>query len=156
MKTLIFEIPQILTATYKLTKHINLSDPKYRTDINSLNELGKAEQDKRTVKLQFDFEGVKSEEVGYFLTSQTTVRKMWYNNVGQNMTDQEVLEQVETGKPIVVMVRELLDTRKSTSLTDEEKSLRDMRKELKKGKTIEQLKAEYEARIKQIELEQSK
>jgi len=146
-------ISDMIETTYKLTKGIDLTQPEYKDKDNKMNEKGKAEQVKRTIDLHINLDGITNAEVDRYLSGQTTPVKQWYNNIGGDIADDRVLEIVKKGEPIVIGIRELLDTRKSSKLTDAEKDYRAKKKQLAGGKSVEDIRAESEAMIARIEAE---
>ena len=147
---LTFSINPLLTTKYELTRHIDTTLPAYRDENNKRNEAGDKEVALRLLKVELDFTDVTPAEVEYFLSKQTTPLKMLYNNVLKHWSDAKVLEECKKGL-YKVKVRELLDNRKSRSLTDGQKMERSMQKELDKGKTVEQLRTEYMAELDRLE-----
>lgn len=145
-----FSINPLLTTKYELTRHVDLTLPEFRTDANKRNEAGDKEVTKRILQVELDFTDVKPSELEYFLSKQTTPLKMLYNNELKHWSDAKVLEECKKGV-YKVKVRELLDNRKSRSLTDGQKMERSMQKELDKGKTVEQLRTEYMAELDRLE-----
>lgn len=138
-----------VNAKYKLTKNFN--DEKFKDADGKLTDEGVKQITSRTLRISFDFADVTvSELVDVFLSTQTTPVKMLYNNELQNWSDKMVLEEVAKGT-YNVKVREMLDGRKSRTISDEEKRRRDIKKQIEKGKTIEQIRAEYEAALAELE-----
>jgi len=126
-----------LAAKYRLLKHIDLKD--YKDKEGKLTDKGVKAIADRTLRVSLNFNEVTFGEVcENFLNSQTTPLKMWFNNVGQYLTDDKILETVKAGT-LEVKVRELLDGRKSRGISDEEKLKRTIAKLVGSGLTKAQI-----------------
>ncbi len=125
----------------------NKSKESYQNDKGEIPE--KVIQEHK-ISGTFDFTGVTQDELlNVFLCSTTSVLKMYQNNVLKGMTESEIKTMAKS--PQVVSVRELLDGRSSKILTDEEKRKRFISAQLKSGKSKEQIKAELEAMLAEME-----
>ena len=95
-------------------------------------EAAKDFKSKYTLTIKFDFEGVTDDEMKSQLVSTTTFGKMLYNNAIKNWTQEDCKAACE--EPIEVSVRDMLDGRKTRSLTEEQKADRDRKKTVERAK----------------------
>ena len=117
---------------------------------NDKNELTEDIVKAHKISGTFDFTGVtQSELVQLFLCSTTSTLKMYQNNILKGMKEKEILELAKT--PQDVKVREMLDGRSSKILTDDEYRARYIAKQKKAGKTPEQIKADLQLMIDDLE-----
>ena len=137
-KTTIFESDKIRKA--KVTKD----------DDGKITDAGKAENVKHTLTVEFDFAKVTDAEIASFLTSTTSVMKMFQNNVTKHWEEKTILETCAKGI-YKQSVRDLLDNRTTRILTDEERRRRFIQNERKQGKTKEQIKKELESMLAEME-----
>ena len=128
------EIKNIYTNTIFLGSSFlkdYLAENGITTDADK-KEAAEEFKSKYTLTVKFDFEGVSDDEMKSQLVSTTTFGKMLYNNAIKNWTQEDC--KAACLEPIEVSVREMLDTRKTRSLTDEQKDERDRRKTVERAK----------------------
>jgi len=105
---------------------------------------GKSFDKRYTFEVEFDFGGVTERERLLQLVSQTTYRKMWYNNeirpntakdkdTGETVWSNEYIESLAKGEQpaFKVSIRELLDSRKTRTadpVTKAKKAASDLQK----------------------------
>jgi len=143
--SLIFATKMELFATAESKKLLLVKNEK-----DELTDEGKLNLAKHTCPVELNFKDVTVREALQQHASTTSFLKKWVNNIGKNLTDEQIISLCKVG--LKVSVRELIDGTRSP-MTEEAKKLKTMKAELAKGKSVEQLRAEYEAMLAQVELE---